>query len=174
VGCFGPACPKSQINKEFRKIRQAVGEIQEAIEGVEPYDTPSTVSIAKIFDEVVPDLLQGMEEHLRIPLSRCGYEKEKDKGVRLIRCRDAYGATDQIGKKILFCEEGTNENWEDTYYGNCLNRCFLEETTKTPKGKNALIFNTSDYRTCVTKCMAVLCIYEIRHEYNFHCCHVKQ
>lgn len=173
VGCFGPACPKSQINKEFRKIRTYIGEIKGAINGAEPYDTPKTVSLNLLFEEVVPDLLVAVEQSLRIPLSQCGYEKKGDEGVSLLRCDDAKGGTDQTGRLIEVCEAGTNEEWQDTFYGNCLDRCFLKDFTETTGGAYSPFFELSSYRTCVNDCLATICIYKTRHKYNFHCCHVK-
>jgi len=185
VGCLGPACLDSQIDKEFRDIRRYIEEIQDAINGVKPYDKPKTISMDLIINKVAPDILMGMDELLRFRLSRCGYERDgKDGGVTLSRCEDASGAIDQIGLTIRSCQPGTNEEWQDTFYGNCLNRCFLRNLTEVGEGygqnyaqemiETGNLFTISDYRTCIRDCLGAICVYKIRHKFNFHCCYVKQ
>ena len=162
IGCFGPACPKGDIGDEARNIEQYVREIQAA----------DTV-VRQIFNQA-PDILQGMQDSLRNHMTKCTLEKEVGADVVFYTCDKAIGGTDEIGKMIRQCDPGTNNEWQDTLYGGCLNNCMSSKISKTPSGNPTTFFEETDYRQCVSDCMASVCIYNYNHELNFHCCHYKK
>jgi Type IV secretion system pilin len=161
-GCFGPACPKGDIGDTARDIDTYVAEIQQA-----------ATNVRQIFSQA-PDLLQGMQDSLRNHMTVCTSEKEVGNDVEFYTCDLATGATNEIGKIIRQCDPGTNNQWQDTLYGGCLNNCFLSKISKTPTGTPTTFFDGTDYRKCVSDCMASVCIYNYNHEFNYYCCHYKK
>lgn len=162
VGCFGPACPKGDIGNEARDIEAYVAEIQGA-----------QLIIRRIFNELTMDLLQGMEASLRSHMTKCTFEREKYGDVAFYTCDKVIGGTNESGKTIMQCDAGTNDEWQDTLYGGCLNNCLYSRVSTTPTGSQTDFFEYTDYRKCVSDCMASVCIYNYNHELNFHCCHLK-
>jgi hypothetical protein len=162
MGCFGSPCPSGEIGDTARPIEGYVKEIADA----------QTV-VRKVFSQA-PDLLQGMQDSLRNHMTKCAYEAEVGADVEFYTCDKAVGATDETGKIIAQCDPGTNSQWQDTpIYGNCLNKCMFSKISVTPDNKSTGLFQFTDYRKCVSDCMASYCIYNYNHEFNFQCCHYK-
>ena len=174
--CKGDACP-GEIEDRANDIQRYGREIQEAINGrVEhtiPYTTPEQIGIRQIFNDLTPDLLQGMQDYLRNYMTKCTFERKVDADVILYTCKEALGATDEIGKIIRQCNAGTNDQWQDTIYGGCLNNCLFSNVSLTPFGTPTSSLENSNYRECVSECMTSACIYNYNHVLNFHCCHYK-
>ncbi|KPJ54770.1 hypothetical protein AMJ47_03425 [Parcubacteria bacterium DG_72] len=172
LGCHGNACP-SDIEDKADAIQRYGREIQEAINGIGAYATPDQIGINQIFNDLVPDLLQGMQDSLRNHMTKCTFEREVGADVVLYTCKEALGGTNEIGKIIRQCDYGTNDQWQDTLYGGCLNNCLYSKISETPSLNPTSFFEETEYRYCVNDCMASACIYNYNHVFNFHCCHYK-
>jgi len=182
IGCFGPACP-GDIDNLAEDIRRYVQEIQEAITGVpSPEDEEQLfltyykdVGIKYIFSNLAADLLQGMEQTLRKRMPLCTFEKPVDSDVAFWPCSKALGGTEQAGRVITNCFEGTvnTGDWKDTLFGGCLNNCFLTKMSVAPSGNNTNVFESSLYKKCMNDCMGSICLYNYDHNLNFFCCHTR-
>jgi len=171
--CFGPACPRWELRRLIRKIRTRHLEITDAITGVEPYDTPEKIGVYQIFDTLVLDLLESMENTIRIRMKKCVMETPQGSEMAFWPCKQVIGGTDASGKIIRQCFIGTKGRWRDTLYGGCLNNCFLNKVSLTREGNYTNFYERSDFHQCVDECMDSICIYNYNHVFNYFCCYYE-
>jgi len=161
----GP-CPKSDISSKLNEIEDTWSRIRDLIEGSGDSDTPSSVGILTIIDELVPILLEDLEVSIRRPLRSCAAEDWFDTDVSLfsaLAARD-YGATTPNGRVIREICRIYDESGNQTAYGNCFEGCYLEQgQTNHRRCVQTCLDNTGDER--LSQCL---------HGINFYCCDTKK
>jgi len=154
-------CPKTEIKEQYDKIQDIWTEIKNIIDGKEDNDTPETISIIIIIDEISPEIIKDLANNVRYTMKH--YDE-------LFNCSQAKGAIIPPENKTLrkCCQA---ENWDqekqkmvETIYGNCFGECYLEKGQKK-------------HRECVQKCLDGLSIMlddpeiaQCIHELNFYIC----
>ena len=159
----GP-CPKTDIKKQRDKIQDIWTEIKNIIEGREDKNTPETIGIITIIDEISPEIIKDLAKNVRYTMRH--YDE-------LFNCSQAKGAIIPPQNAVLrkCCQ---TENWDqekqkmvETIYGDCFGECYLEIGQKK-------------HRKCVQECLNKKAqelndpeIAKCIHELNFYVCEIK-
>lgn len=177
LGCMGDPCRFGDINGAYADVGEAYRGIINLIygtpiaDGTRPNDSPENIGVIPIMDELVPQILEDLEQTVRIPLKECVSEDWENQDTVLFRTAQAEGATDPNGRVIH--EPCRTEYWENgrpvqTAYGQCFEECNVER-------------NQRNHRTCMRLCLTRMseelndpeldfCF----HELNFYCCNLKR
>lgn len=161
----GP-CPRSDISDKLNDIEDTWDRIQDLIEGFDDNDTPETIGILTIINEVAPSVLNDLEVNIRRPMKSCATENWFDTDVSLFKSASAkgYEATDPDGRTIREICQVYDRNGNQTSFGDCFEECYLEI------GQEA---NRACFRGCLNNTgdeKLAQCVSEV----NFYCCDTKQ
>jgi len=163
-------CPYAEIENQIEKIRDIYQEIMDIIEGKEDKDTPDTIGIINIIDDIAPEIINDLGREIRIPMKNCSSEDYLKQKRALFNAAYVKGSIIPGGRSPnLNCRTTKIENGieEQTIYGDCFEECYLEKGHK-------------EHRQCVQECLNGLSIMlddpkikECIHELNFYCCDVE-
>ena len=155
-------CPYKEINEKLEEITNIWLEIQQVIEGKATKNTPETIGIINIVDELAPNILNDLENNIRIPMKECSSDSSSQNKA-LFSALDIRGAVTPGGKILtLNCQISKLENGveKQTPYGDCFEECYLEKTQ-------------NKHRECVQKCLNKSNDDDLKkcfNELNFYCC----
>ena len=169
----GP-CPKTKIDDQLKKVQRIWQEIKDIIEGKKmsgqetPKEKVEKMGIIPLIDEIIPEILNDLEEKVRQPMHECSSKNWAEQTKSLFNCIQAKGAIKPGGKVIFDCcriESLDNQgNLIQTVYGDCFEECYLEkgiekhrECVQTCLDKKAQVLDDQELSRCT-------------HELNFYCC----
>ena len=133
-----------------------------------PKEKVEKMGIIPLIDEIIPEILNDLEEKVRQPMHECSSKNWAEQTKSLFNCIQAKGAIKPGGKVIFDCcriESLDNQgNLIQTVYGDCFEECYLEkgiekhrECVQTCLDKKAQVLDDQELSRCT-------------HELNFYCC----
>jgi len=166
-------CPYKEIEEKLEKIQKIWQEIKDLVEGKDSNDTPETIGIVPLIDEIIPAILEDLGKEVRIPMHKCSSSDWQKRDTVLFNSDQVLGAIVPPQNQVLRFSCQT-ESWDadkqkmvQTIYGDCFEECYLEigqdknrECVNSCLNDKAQQTNDPDLAGCFNSL-------------NFYCCNVK-
>ena len=165
VGEFGP-CPTNSIQDQLEEIQRIWQEITDLIEGKSNGNTPEekidTIGILPIIKEVIPGILEDLEEKIREEMEYCVTDVPLEETE-----------IPELINSMLTCKSSERTPGPEGPGGTIIQKCCLEEGPFEECLENCyLAGDYKKYKECLYDCVETLPddVNKCRHKLNFYCC----